>query len=553
MDYKKQPFPVWVIIIVTLLVIFLIGITGIGIYIFKNPDVSSISNLWLKNKVNKGIHSIYVQTLEDPDKDKDGLEDDIAEKEIYKTNPKDNDSMGAGMSDGEYVYDVYKKALSSGDESKLEEYRANTKTYKESEKWNKIYGNISLEDAFNIRAAQTYNLYVGLPDDQIEIVKEALSARLAGDYGKSLKLLQNAISQNPNSSILQYHLGLTYHGMKEYEKALSIYEPLTDDDFVKSPLLYSDLANANYGLGREDKYVKYLESSIREFPEDLTQYVTLSNYYQEKRQFDKAEEILNKGLKIEPRYASYYNSLALIASSNNNTQKEFELYKKAVGYDFRYASGHLNLSILYDQVFKDLPNALVEAMIAFDLDPENPRYISRLSSVYEKMGMTDKAQKLNEKLLSMDNLDAKTLNDIGLQEYNKGFKSYAEIYYRKSIEADPKLPNPYNNLGIVLSDAGKNTEAITNFKKAIELNPNYTNAYGNLGLLYTDMKEYQSAIQNFKKAIELDSTRYSNYWNIAWVYYQLNDRETARSYYQKAADLGGKDADIFNKLKELSE
>lgn len=68
-----------------------------------------------------------MQTLEDPDKDEDGLGDDIAEKEIYKTNPKENDSTGAGMNDGEYIYDVYKKALASGDESKLEEYRANQK------------------------------------------------------------------------------------------------------------------------------------------------------------------------------------------------------------------------------------------------------------------------------------------------------------------------------------------------------------------------------------------------------------------------------------------
>ena len=389
-----------------------------GVYLIKNPDASSFSNLWLKNRVNKSIHSVYVKTLEDPDKDKDGLEDSIAEKYIYKTDPKKKDSTGSGMSDGEYVYDVYKKALSSGDESKLEEYRANTKLYKDSQELDKIYANTSLEDAFNMRAAQTYNLYVGLPENEIQIVKEALQARLSGDYEKSLQLLQNAISQNSNSSILQYHIGLTYHGMKDYEKALSIYEPLIKDDFVKSPLLYSDIASANYGLGREDKYVEYLEYSIEEFPEDLNQYTVLSNYYQEKRQFDKAEEVLNKGLKIEPRYATYYNSLALIANSNNNTQKEFELYKKAVEYDFRYASGHLNLSILYDQVFNDLPNALIEATIAFDLDPENPRYISRLSAVYDKLGRSKKAQEINIGLSTIKDLDAKTLNDIGLQYYN---------------------------------------------------------------------------------------------------------------------------------------
>ncbi len=530
---------------------FFSTIAGVVYFVYHPNNASSIGRFvgtYIGKKVQNVSHSIYLHKLQDPDRDKDGLTD-LAEKEIYKTDPVKSDSHQKGIVDGEYIYNVYQKAFDGDNEKLIAPYQKNLGLYTQfSSSTSKLFGNLSLNDAFNLRAVETYDFYVGVPADVIEIVKNALDARLSGDYQKSLELIEMALVKNPDSSILKYHLGLTYHRLKEYDKAIAIYKSIENDPAVKSPLLYSDLASVGHALGNDDDSIHYLETSIKEFPEDLTQYLTLSSYYQDKNQLDKAEGVLHAGLKIEPRYASYYNALAIISGLKGDNQKEFDLYKKAVSYDFRYAPGHLNLAILYYQYFDKSKEGLAEARIAFELD-SIPRHLAQVILIYNDVGNKTKAHELELQLLKMKNIDAGSFNDIGLMYLHDELYTKAEFYFKKAIETDPKLSNAYNNLGNVLSHTNRAEEAAVNYKKAIEINPNYANAYNNLGIYYTDKKEYKTAIQTLLKAIELNPKLYRPYRNIGNIYFDTGDMINAKIYYQKAFDLGDKDSNVLKTLR----
>ncbi len=546
---NKPTFSVPVIVFLSILaLIFLVSVGGI-VYFLYNPSEASIPGRFVKKYIDRKVdtisHSFYLRDLEDPDKDKDGLTDAV-EKEIYKTNPSKFNSSGTKVGDGEYIYTIYKKAFEEGNEEPLLQFRTSSLTL------DNLIGNGSLDDAFTYRSLQTYNSYVGMSEDVVEIVKKALALRLnKGDYEKSLELLQSALSKDPNSAILKYHLGLTYHGMKQYDQALLMYKSIENDQTVKSPLLYRDIASGELALGNDEEFIRYMNLSIKEFPEDLNQYLTLSTYYQSKNQLDKAEEVLNKGLKIEPRYASFYNALAIIAAFRNDTKAEFDLYKKALSYDFRYASSHLNLSIMYDENYNDLKNALIEAKIAWELD-RNPRYISRVIVIYNKLGQYEKSKIWETELLTVVNIDAKSYNDLGLMYLNREDYKQAEIYLRKSIALDPKLSNAHNNLGIVLASTGRVEESALSYKKAIEINPNYANAYNNLGIYYTNTGQYQEAKTALEKAIQLDPATYRQYQNLGVLYRLLNDREKMIFYYKKAVELGSKDQAILDFLKTVN-
>ena len=556
---NKPMFPTSIKIFLSILIAIFLLVVGIVYFIYHPSNASMLGRLvssYINKKVETIGQSIYLRTLQDPDKDKDGLTD-LAETKIYKTDPKKFDSNGTGVGDGEYIYNIYKKSFDAGNEDTLVQYRQNLDTYKNSlslsTSIDPLLGAFSLNDAFTYRSLQTYNLYVGMPDDVIQIVKQALDLRLKkGDYQKSLELLQDALSKNPDSAILKYHLGLIYHGMKQYDKALSIYKSIVNDETVKSPLLYSDIASAELALGNDNEFISYMNLSIKDFPEDLNQYLALSSYYQDKNQLDKAEEILNEGLKIEPRYASFYNALALIAVSRNDTKTEFDLYKKALSYDFLYAPSHLNLSIIYDQKYNDKKSALTEAQIAMELE-RSARHISRVIGVYNELGQSTKAKTLETELLKMNDVDGKSYNDLGLTYLDKENYKQAEIYFRKAIALEPRLSNAYNNLGIVLDSTGRSAEAITNYKKAIEINPNYANAYNNLGIVYTNTGQYKDAQVVLEKAIQLDPNTYRQYQNLGALYRILNNKEKMVFYYRKAVELGSKDPAILDYLKSIDK
>jgi len=501
------------------------------------------------------INDLTVGKYTDPDKDNDGLEDKIIESQVYKTDPEKSDTKGSGIPDGEYIYNIYRNALSINSEDIITEYQNNFKLALNN-KDNKIDQNTftidSLEEMFNLRSAQTYNFYIFVSDDVRKIVKTALTFRLNGEYKKSLDLLSSEILKNPNSPVLKYHLGLTYHGMKEYDKAISVYEGLIGTPYIEGPLLYSDLAAANYALKKESKTIEYLELSVQKFPEDLPQYLKLANYYQETNQLDKAEGIINQGLKVESRYAPFYNQLAIIYKSRGNIDKEFGFYKKATEVDFRSASAHFNLSILFDEYKNDLNTALVEIRIAMSLDPDNIKYMSRASLIYSELGQKVKSQELERKLLKIGGIDVGTLNELGLKYMEEDYKK-SELYFRRAIELDPKFPNAYNNLGIVLSSTNRGDEAIKSFKKAIELDPNYANAYNNLGWLYANNGEFDNAIKMLEKAISVNPNLPRPYGNLGNIYLTLGDKVKAKSYYEKSLSLGSVDPNVVEGLKIINK
>ncbi len=556
---NKPTFPTWAIIIVIVLVIIFAGVVGGIVYFAYNPSIAAIPgkivSLFVKQKVDVINHSIYLYTLQDPDQDKDGLSD-IAEIHIYKTDPKKSDSTGAGVTDGQYIYSEYMKAFEAGNESSLSQYRANFDLYQTSISSSTIatqfLGTASLEEMFNIRALETYNLYVGLPDDLKQIVSQALNARQKGDYQRSLDLLQDALSKNSDSSLLKYHLGLTYHGMKQFDNAIRTYEGIVNDPTLKSPLLYSDIASAYLAQENSDKFVENMRKSIQAFPEDLNQYSKLALYYKSKNQLNNAEEVLNEGLKVEPRYADYYNSLAIIAHLKGDVKGELELYKKAVSYDFRYAAGHENISILYEEIQNDIKGALTEALIALEINP-NSYHVSRVMALYDKLGNVAQSQKFEKELLAMKNIDAPSYNSLGLKYLDANNYQKAETYFRKAIVVDPTLPNPYNNLGIVLASTDRAEESAASYKKAIELNPNYANAYSNLGIYFTGKKQYTQAIDSFNMAIKLNPNLWRPYQSIAYVYRMLNDTTNEKLYYEKAIQYGCTDPAVIERLRILNQ
>lgn len=539
----KPAFPVSVIVFLTILTIVLFGVVGGIVYFIYNPSTASFAGRLVKNYIGKKVEvigqGVYLRTLQDPDKDQDGLTDK-AEVGVYKTDPDKFDSNGTGVGDGEYIYNIYRKAFEEDDEYPLTEYRKN------------LIGTFSLEDAFNTRSGETYNLYVGMPDDMRQTVKQSLDFRKAGDYAKSTNLLQQSLLKNSDSAILKYHLGLTYHGMKDYSKALSIYESIADDPMVKSPLLYSDIAAVNYALGQEAKYVDYLNLSVKDFPEDLRQYLSLASYYQEKNELNKAKEILNNGLKVEPRYADYYNALAIISNLEGDNKKEFDLYRKALAYDFLYAPGHYNLALLYDQFFNDAKNALIEARIAFEIDPSS-QHLAQVILLYYKNGAVSKAKELENKLLKLTDIDSASFNSLGLMYLNQADYKQAEFYFRKAISLEPDFPNAYNNLGVVLDSTRRNAEAIASYKKAVELNPNYANAYNNLGWSYKTTGQYQEAIKALQKAIQLNPNLPNPYMNLGEVYRMMRDYPNAILNYKKSISLGGTDPVMLENLKILEK
>lgn len=117
--------------------------------------------------------------------------------------------------------------------------------------------------------------------------------------------------------------------------------------------------------------------------------------------------------------------------------------------------------------------------------------------------------------------------------------------YRKAIELNDVLPEPYNNLGITLLTIGELTDAKTAYEKAIQLNPAYAEAYNNLGNYYLKVNDAQGARAQYEKSLFLKPDYVDALKNITNLDLETDNAVIALSRVQKASASIGKNYQLL--------
>jgi len=221
-----------------------------------------------------------------------------------------------------------------------------------------------------------------------------------------------------------------------------------------------------------------------------------------------AQAAIDKGIATEPRFSGFYNYQGIVYGESGDKNKEISSYKKAIEVDLHNATAHMNLSIFYREDANDPMGALMEALIANAMDPQ----------------------------------DSHIQNALGLAYFAYGDNSAAVRELRRAIELDPKYAQSYNNLGLVYREMGDYPQAEEYWNKALERDPSYVKAYNNLGALFKEKEEYPRALEYFEKAVEIDAHWYLPHQNMGTIYARTGESEKAKEHFDIALSLGSPDA-----------
>jgi len=190
----------------------------------------------------------------------------------------------------------------------------------------------------------------------------------------------------------------------------------------------------------------------------------------QKNNFEKAEELCNKILNIDP---DHFDTIFLLGSLSVQT-KNFDIAEKflnkAIQIQPNNINAHLNLAIL----FKELRN------------------FEKSISCYQKA-------------IKIQPNHARSHNDLGvafkeLREFQK-----SKNCFQKAIEIDSNYVPAYINLGNILKELGDYKKAIINYQKAIQIQPNNLKPYLNLGILFEDQGEIGKAIEYYEKIVHYET------------------------------------------------
>ena len=220
----------------------------------------------------------------------------------------------------------------------------------------------------------------------------------------------------------------------------------------------------------------------------IKQTLTLAYENHVKKNFNLAENLYNKVLKMDPNNVDSSFLLGTLYLQRKNLERAMEFFNEVI----KNKPDHVNAT-------HNLAYALIE------------------------IGKPREAKKLLNKVIRMKPNHTDALYNLGNVHKHLGEFYEAENYYNKAIQIEPNNAKVHNNLGNVLKELGKYKEAISSYHKAIQIQHNHGNAYHNLGNTYKQLGDFKKAKEFYKKS----------------SYYQPGNLETLWT-------LSGLDKDILN-------
>jgi CHAT domain-containing protein/Tfp pilus assembly protein PilF len=285
---------------------------------------------------------------------------------------------------------------------------------------------------------------------------------------------KNLCAQNSNFSDLYTNFSKQYASGDFINAELSLLSVLKSKESIPDEILmatYNNLGVINNRLGKYEEALIYYNLAEKDIINNQQGTFELADIYVNKariygilKEFDKAIEYLEQGVKIYLRFI------------NTNTSAYH-----------RISSVYLNLGLTYYEK-KDYKNALV--------------YLKKS----EEIKLKNKLSEIAFTYLNIAKVYVKTINN-----------SKAEEYFKKSILAfNEEFGNDYYrtssvlfDYGLFLRSIGKNKEALDIHQKALSIClKNYGNkhtfvslAYKHLGDNYFNQADYKTALEYYQKSL----------------------------------------------------
>ena len=230
---------------------------------------------------------------------------------------------------------------------------------------------------------------------------------------------------------------------------------------------------------------------------------------------DIVNEIKNKNDSV---LADVYFGLGLCHDNLCQKELAIENYEAAIKYGYNNPDCYYFLAYLYDEEEKDKDSFETKRAIeclekAINLAPDYVYSYVCLGNIYARCEDNEKALKCFLKSLELDKDNVTNSNyNVAVTYDVLGKKEEALKYYLEELKAPNPFKAVYYNLGILYKDMKKYDESLQYYLKAIELDKEDFNAWYNLACLYALMNDFDNAFScltyiKYNKKKYLESTK----------------------------------------------
>lgn len=371
------------------------------------------------------------------------------------------------------------------------------------------------------------------PDEAEILTRKAVTVRpenewywvlLSDIYKKSNKIadlvfvLEELSRISPNNEAYFYDKANALLILNRVSEAEKVYDEI-EKRFGSSEDLVSARQRILMQQGKSAKLGDELEKQISLNPEDLRNYIYLSEVYVKSGDRKKAIEVLNKAKQISPTNAMVRLALA----DNYKALRQFE-------------------------------NTFIELKIAFE-DPvlnidEKVRIVLSFFPMFADMKARAYANELASIMVRIHPEEAKAHAIFGDVLFQERKYLQAQESYKKALEINDQVYQIWEQLLRIEVSRGEFVQAITDGNRALSIFPNQAALHLYTGIGYAQTQKHEKAISYLKNALDLASedkeVLVQVYSTLGDSYNALKRFKESDQAYNKALELDPRNSYVLN-------
>ena len=195
--------------------------------------------------------------------------------------------------------------------------------------------------------------------------------------------------------------------------------------------------------------------------------------------YGDAKAIFERYVEQRPRNPWGHYMLGLSAWKTGAAKDAEKAFEDALAIEPSHVKTLLNESRLFIEQ-KRHDEAIDRLTRAAEAEPESMVVYRLLGRTYQAKGETDEAMKAYAKAIEVNDLDAWSMNNLGLLLLETQRFDEAVTWFTKAVDVRPSVPSFHNNLGMALEHTGRFRAAATAYSEALSADPGYAKAKKNL-------------------------------------------------------------------------
>jgi predicted AlkP superfamily phosphohydrolase/phosphomutase/tetratricopeptide (TPR) repeat protein len=280
----------------------------------------------------------------------------------------------------------------------------------------------------------------------------------------------------------------------------------------------------------------------------LTGYLNEASLHLKNKDYEKAEELIDKVLTSAPDFAPGLMMASKIYAEQKRFEPAIQAARKVVLSD---PEGERTIYVRLSKLYVDSGRSGEGLTFLRQMAEENPKVgeaRAAIGSLLLGMGEAGEAEKELLAALRLDPSLGEPLSD--LHKIYRGTPKVLSLepIVRQGLADNEKSIVHHNWMGIIYEWKRQIPEAERSFLRAMELDPDYAATMANLGALYGRMGRLEEAVKILSRSVEKEPENLESWINLGAALGRLHRPAEAIEALETAREMGMRTTTLFNAL-----